>query len=69
MSAEKGKIVRLISAQPKVANTLYKYEVHTGHEDNQVVYSIQKYEVDEPVLILETPLAGQYNTVYLKKLL
>lgn len=69
MPAEKGKIVRLISAQPKLNNTLYKYEVYTGHEDNQAVYSIQKYEVDEPVLILETPLAGQYNTVYLKKLI
>jgi len=62
------KINRLISAQEKVGNTLYKYEVIDEHKNLQVVSSVQKYELGEEVLVIWSKLSDQYNTPYLKKL-
>jgi hypothetical protein len=61
------KINRLISAQQKVGNTLYKYEVIDEHKNLQIVSSIQKYEVGEEVLVIWSKLSDQYNTPYLRK--
>lgn len=61
------KINRLISAQQKVGNTLYKYEVIDEFKNKQVVSSIQKYDVGEEVLVIWSKLSDQYNTPYLKR--
>jgi len=63
-----NKINRIISAQEKVGNTLYKYEVIDEHKNLQVVSSVQKYELGEEVLVIWSKLSDQYNTPYLKKL-
>lgn len=68
MAAEKGEIVRLISAQQKLNNTLYRYEVRTGHEENIAVSSIQQYDIGEKVQVIWSKLSDKYNTPYLKKL-
>ena len=63
-----NKINRIISAQKKLANTLYKYEVIDDMKNKQIVSSIQKYEVGEPVQVIWSKLSDQYNTPYLKKI-
>lgn len=62
------KISRIISTQKKLANTLYKYEVEDELHNKEIVSSIQKYEVGEPVLVIWSELSTQYNTPYLKKI-
>lgn len=62
-----NKINRIISAQKKLANTLYRYEVIDEHKNLQIVSSIQKYELGEEVLVIWSKLSDQYNTPYLKK--
>lgn len=63
-----NKINRIISAQKKLANTLYKYEIIDDMKNKQIVSSIQKYEVGEPVQVIWSRLSDQYNTPYLKKI-
>lgn len=62
------KISRIISAQKKLANTLYKYEVEDELKNKEIVSSIQEYEVGEVVKVIWSQLSDQYNTPYLKKL-
>lgn len=61
------KINRLISAQQKVGNALYKYEVIDDYKNLQIVSSIQKFDVGEEVLVIWSKLSDQYNTPYLKR--
>ena len=61
------KINRIISAQEKLANTLYKYEIIDELKNKEIVSSIQKYEVGEEVRVIWSKLSDQYNTPYLKK--
>lgn len=61
------KISRIISAEKKLANTLYRYEVIDDFKNLQIVNSIQKYEVGEEVQVIWSKLSDQYNTPYLKK--
>lgn len=61
------KISRLISAQQKVGNTLYRYEVTDELGNKQNVSSIQKYDIGEEVQVIWSKLSDQYNTPYLKK--
>lgn len=63
------KISRIISTQKKLANTLYKYEVEDELKNKEIVSSVQKYEVDEPVLVIWSELSTKYNTPYLKKVI
>ena len=37
-------------------------------KNKQIVSSIQKYEVGEPVQVIWSKLSDQYNTPYLKKI-
>lgn len=62
------KINRLISAQQKVGNTLYKYEVIDELKNKEIVSSIQKYDIGEPVQVIWSDLSTKYNTPYLKKI-
>lgn len=61
------KISRLISAQQKVGNTLYRYEVTDELGNKQNVSSIQKFDIGEEVQVIWSKLSDQYNTPYLKK--
>ena len=62
------KINRIISTEKKLANTLYKYEVIDELKNLQIVSSIQKYEVGEPVQVIWSELSTKYNTPYLKRI-
>lgn len=62
------KISRIISAQQKLGNTLYRYEVIDELKNKEIVSSIQKYEVGEPVQVIWSDLSTKYNTPYLKKI-
>lgn len=62
------KINRLISTEKKLANTLYRYEVIDELDNKEVVSSIQKFELGEPVQVIWTELSTKYNTPYLKKI-
>jgi hypothetical protein len=61
------KITRLISAQKKVGNTLYRYEVTDELGNKQAVSSIQQYDIGEEVQVIWSKLSDKYNTPYLKK--
>ena len=61
------KINRLISAQEKVGNTLYKYEVIDDKGNKQIICSVQKYFVGEEIYVIWSKLSDQYNTPYLRK--
>lgn len=63
-----NKINRIISTEKKLANTLYRYEVIDEHKNLQIVSSIQKYEVGEPVQVIWSELSTKYNTPYLKRI-
>lgn len=62
------KINRIISAQPKLANTLYKYEVIDELKNKEIVSSVQKYEVGDQVQVIWSELSTKYNTPYLKRI-
>lgn len=63
-----NKIKRLISAEQKIGNTLYRYEVIDELGNKQIVSSIQQYDIGEKVQIIWSKLSDKYNTPYLKKL-
>lgn len=62
------KINRLISKQPKLANTLYRYEVVDEQGNLEIVSSIQKFELGEKVQVIWTKLSDKYNTPYLRRI-
>lgn len=62
------KINRLISAQQKIGNTLYRYEVIDELGNKQAVSSIQRYDIGEPVQVIWSDLSTKYNTPYLKRI-
>ena len=63
-----NKINRLVNAQQKIGNTLYRYEVVDEMGNKQIVSSIQQYDIGEKVQVIWSKLSDKYNTPYLKKL-
>lgn len=62
------KINRIVAKEHKLANTLYRYEVVDEMGNKEIVSSIQKYELGEPVQVIWSELSTKYNTPYLKKI-